>query len=122
MELRAFFTVERTCLPFWEFYLFSLVTLDRQFRTFGDLFAFYGYPGSAVPSFWGFICSLWLPWIGGLLLLGILSLALVTLNHRFPPFRDSFTLFGYPGSAVNKKRIGITPIPFLSRVSVYLFI
>ena len=84
MELRAFFTVERTCLPFWEFYLFSLVTLDRQFRTFGDLFAFYGYPGSAVPSFWGFICSIWLPWISGLLIFG-----------------DSFTRFGYPGSPLS---------------------
>ena len=112
---------------------------NRHFPPFRVSFTRFGYPGSAFSSFSGFIHSLWLPksalssfsgffhslwlpWISVFLLFGFLSLSLVTLDQRFPPFQDSFTRFGYPISAVNKKRIGITPIPFLSRVSVYLFI
>ena len=119
-------------------YLFSLVTLDRQFCTFGVSFVPFGYSGLTVFYFWGLIRSLWLPWIGGFLLLGIHSLSLitqnqrfnpfrgsfallVTQNQRFNPFRGSFALFGYPESAVNKKRIGITQ--FLScHVWVIMFL
>ena len=83
------------------FHLFSLVTLDRRFSTFGDSFARFGYLGSVVFYFWGFIRSLWLPWISTFLLFGVLSLALVTLDQRFNPFRGSFARFGYPGSALS---------------------
>ena len=31
--------------------------------------------------------------------MGFLSLAFVTLDHHFPPFRDSFARFSYSGSA-----------------------
>ncbi|MCM3239244.1 hypothetical protein M3589_16195 [Heyndrickxia oleronia] len=66
-----------------------------------DSFARFGYPGSAFQSFSGFFRSLWLPWISGLILFGVLSLALVTLDQRFNPFRGSFARFGYPGSALS---------------------
>ena len=120
MELRAFFYCGKNLSPF-----------------LGILFVLFGHLGSTVSYFWGFICFLWLPWISSSLLLGFHLFSLVTLdrwfanfwgffhslwlplNNIFAYFRVPFTLFGYPGSAVNKKRIGITPIPFLSRVSVY---